>query len=395
MAPPTRIEGLDTARLAAIDAKLAGWIAEAVLPGAAILVARHGRLVHRAIVGRADLATGRPLAEDTIYRLFSMTKPVTGAVMMALHERGLWAFDDPIAKFLPELAEVTVADGSAPDHPPTMRELMTHSAGFGYGVGPGPHDATDKAYVAAQIWEADSLEAFVRRVASVPLAYQPGSTFRYSLSMDLQSAIIECLTGQTLPEVFRRVLFEPLGMADTDFHVPAGKLPRLASLYHMFGTDRLTVLDHPQFARDPLPVPGRPSGGAGLYGTLGDYARFAQMLLNGGALDGVRVLRPQSVAMMTANHLPQAVLDAGVTAGFQRIGPGRGYGVNGAVFHDPAAAGAPVGTGTYQWDGAAGCWFWIDPENDLLFVGMVQRMLQPGMPPLQALTQRWIAEALA
>ena len=213
--------------------------------------------------------------------------------------------------------------------------------------------------------------------------------------MDLQGAIIEKLTGQSLPAFMRETLFAPLGMADTDFYVPAEKQPRLASLYHMYGATELTLLDVPGFIRDGLAIPALASGGGGLYATAGDYARFAQMLLNRGELDGARVLSPAAVALMTANHLPQALIDHGFIAGAQSVGPGRGYGFNGAVFFDPAAAGAPVGAGTYQWDGAGGAWFWIDPEHDLLVFGLIGRMMQEGMTLYQRDTQALIAEALA
>jgi len=387
--------GLDPAALARVDTLVAGQIAARQLAGAVMLVARHGKLVHTSVQGLKTLSPAEPLALDTIFPIFSMTKPVTAAAMMILHDRGMWSPDDPIARNLPEFADVKGPDGAAPDHAPTMRELMTHNAGFGYAIAFGPLDVTDEAYVAADIWGADSLAAFVRRVARAPLAYQPGTRFRYSLGMDLQGAIIERLTGQSLPAFMRETLFEPLGMVDTDFHVPAGKQPRLATLYHMYGATELTVLDAPAFKRDGLAPPRLPSGGGGLYSTAADYARFAQMLLNKGELGGVRVLSPAAVAIMTANHLPQALIDHGFVAGAQSVGPGCGYGVNGAVFFDPAAAGVPVGVGTYQWDGAGGAWFWIDPENDLLFVGLIGRMMQEGMTLYQLETQRLIAQALA
>ena len=381
--------------LGRIDQALATFIADGVIPGAAILAARHGKIVHRSTQGLKDIARGEPLAEDTIYRIYSMTKPVTAAAMMLLHEQGLWSPDDPIAKHLPEFTQATGPGGAALDHPPTLGELMTHTAGFGYGIGLGPHDTTDAAYIAAGVWAADDLADFARRVAAIPLAYQPGSAWRYSLSMDLQGAVIERLSGQSLPDFMRSRIFAPLGMEDTDFFVPPGKLPRLATLYHMYGMSELTVLDHPAFVRDPKAIPKIPSGGGGLYSTITDYARFAQMLLGKGELDGVRILTRRSVDLMTADHLPPAIVEAGVVAGMQRIGPGPGYGFNGAVFFDPEAAGSPVGRGTYQWDGASGVWFWIDPQNDLLFVGMIQRMMQEGMPRLQEMTQAMVGEALA
>jgi CubicO group peptidase (beta-lactamase class C family) len=382
-------------RLARIDSTLTDFITQGVIAGADVLVAQHGKVVHRATLGLKDIARGEPLGEDTIYRIYSMTKPVTAVAMMMLHEQKLWSVEAPIATYLPEFADVKGPGGSRPDHPPTMRELMTHTAGFGYGIGLGPFDETDSAYIAAGIWQSDNLAMFARRIAGIPLAYQPGSAWRYSLSMDLQGAIIERLSGQSLPDFMRSRIFAPLGMTDTGFFLPPDKLDRLATLYHMYGTTALTVLDHPSFARDPLRQPLIPSGGGGLYSTMADYSRFAQMLLGRGQVDGIRLLNAASVDLMTANHLPEEIIRRGVIAGFQKICPGRGYAFNGAVFHDPAAAGSRVGRGTYQWDGASGVWFWIDPENDLLFVGMIQRMMQDGMPRLQELTQALIADALA
>jgi CubicO group peptidase (beta-lactamase class C family) len=386
-------EGVSAAGLARIDAMLAGLIAERELAGAVTLVARHGKLIHSSAQGLKDLAGGEPLAMDTLFRVFSMTKPVTAVAMMILYDEGLWSPDDPIATHLPEFAEVKGPDGAAPEHAPTMRELMTHTAGFGYGIGPGPHDAVDKAYIEAGVWQADGLPEMARRVASAPLAYHPGRAWRYSLAMDLQGAVIERLSSESLPDFMRARIFQPLGMTDTDFYVPKDKLPRLATLYHMYGVSELTVLEHPGFVRDPRRIPKLPSGGGGLYSTAADYARFAQMLLNGGELGGARIIDATSAHMMMTNHLSGDILAGGFTAGVHRMRPGYGYGFNGAVFIDAAQAGSRVGRGTYQWDGAGGTWFWIDPENQLLFVGLIQRMMQEGMAPLQALTQGLIADA--
>ena len=386
--------GLSSPALSEIDAMLEDLIAKGELPGASILIARRGKLVHRAVLGLKNLATGEALAEDTIFAIFSMTKPVTAVAMMLLFEEGRWSPDDPIAKHLPEFAEVTLLGGAGPDHAPTMAELMTHTAGLGYGIGLGPHDPVDQAYIDAGVWQAETLAEMARRVAAAPLAYQPGSAWRYSLSMDLQGAVIERLTGQSLPDFMRSRIFAPLGMDDTDFYLPAPKQPRRATLYHMYGVPELAVLDHPGFARDGVAIPKIASGGGGLFSTIKDYARFAQMLLDKGELGGTRILKPASVEMMTANHLPRPILERGVDAGFQHIRLGFGYGYNGAACDDPALAKASVGKGTYQWDGASGVWFWVDPENDLIFVGMIQRMLQEGMPRLQALTQTMVKAAM-
>ena len=366
-------------------------IAKGELPGASILIARHGKLVHRSVLGLKTLATGEPLAEDTLFAIFSMTKPVTAVAMMLLFEEGRWSPTDPIARHLPEFADVKLLGGAAPDHAPTLGELMTHTAGLGYGIGLGPHDAVDQAYIDAGVWQAESLAEMSRRVAGAPLAYQPGSAWRYSISMDLQGAIIERLTGESLPDFMRSRIFAPLRMDDTDFYVPEPKQPRRATLYHMYGAPTLTVLDHPLFARDGVAIPKIPSGGGGLFSTVTDYGRFAQMLLNKGELEGRRILKASSVETMATNHLSPAILERGVEAGMQHIRQGFGYGYNGAVCDDPVLAKADVGAGTYQWDGASGVWFWIDPENDLIFVGM----LQDGMPRLQAMTQRMVKEAMA
>ncbi|HEV2364701.1 MAG TPA: serine hydrolase domain-containing protein [Caulobacteraceae bacterium] len=393
-APEVR-EGMSLPAVRRIDEMLSRYIAEGELAGAAFLIARHGKTVHGAVLGLKDLARREPLADDTIYRIYSMTKPVTAVAMMILYDQGLWSPADPIARRLPEFAGVKGPGGEPPEREPTLLDLMTHTAGFAYGIPAEPIDPADKAYIEAGVWKAADLADFSRRVAALPLAYQPGRAWRYSLSMDLQGALIERLTGESLPDFMRTRIFEPLGMVDTGFFVPQAKLPRLATLYHRYNVPELTVLDRPPFVRDPRVTPQIPSGGGGLYSTLDDYARFAQMLANKGSLDGARVISEAAVALMTSNHLPQAIIDAGVVAGTQRICPGRGFGFNGAVFYDPALAGSRVGRGTYQWDGASGVWFWVDPENDLIFVGMIQRMLQDGMPMLQELTQTLVAEALA
>ncbi|HWE99527.1 MAG TPA: serine hydrolase domain-containing protein [Caulobacteraceae bacterium] len=386
--------GLASAGLARIDELLGGLTDRKELSGVVALVARDGEIVHRFCAGMKRLSSGDPMTPDAIFTIYSMTKPVTAAAMMTLWDEGRWRPEDPIAKHLPEFAGVKGPDGRAPDHPPTVGELMTHTAGFAYGLGVPPQDATDEAYAEAEIWKAADLADFARRVARIPLAYQPGTRWRYSLSMDLQGAIIERLTGETLPDYMRRRLFAPLRMDDTDFFVPAEKRGRMTTVYHRFNRPDLAELDHPGFKREGLEPPALPNGGGGLFSTADDYARFAQMLLNGGELQGARVLSADAVRLMTSNHLPDAILEGAFGVGMQTIRPGFGYGYNGAVFTDPALAGSRVGQGTYQWDGAAGTWFWIDPANRLLFVGLIQRMMDPSMVPLQATTQGLIADAL-
>ena len=391
--------GLSTAGLARIDAFLKSLIDEGDLAGVATLTARHGKVVHRSNLGKKNLETGEAIADDTIFRIFSMTKPVTGTAMSILRGEGRWAPEDPIAKHLPEFEGVRVfdglaADGSAKtvaaDHAPTMRELMTHTAGLSYGF--NPDDPLDKLYIGAKVWGGDSLADFARRVAALPLAYQPGSKWVYSLSMDIQGAIVERLTGQTLPDFYRTRIFEPLGMVDTAFHTPPEKKARLSQLFRWTPDKGLKAVVNPLAGRDHDSPPAAANGGGGLVSTTGDYARFAQMLLNGGELDGVRIVAAEALKEQMTNHLSEDLLAGGFGIGLQQMRPGYGHGHSGAVFHDPMAAGVPVGRGTYQWDGAAGTWFWVDPENDLLFVGMIQ-LFSEKMLPLQKITQTLMADA--
>jgi CubicO group peptidase (beta-lactamase class C family) len=392
--------GLSSDGLARIDAALQSLIDEGELAGAVSLVARRGRVVHTRAMGLKDLRTGEALSVDTIFRIFSMTKPVTAVAMMILYDEGLWRPEDPIGRHLPALAALDVAgrdiEGElvslAADHQPTIRELMTHTAGFSYGF--DPEDPIDALYRELNPLGSASLGEMVDKLARLPLAFQPGSQWRYSLSMDIQGAIIEALSGQSLPEFMRTRIFEPLGMVDTAFHTPPDKRHRLASLYRMSATRGLVEMDKAFLARDYDAPPGLAMGGGGLVSTAADYARFAQMLLNRGALDGVRIIETASAKLMMSNHLSDEIIGGGFGVGFQQIRPGYGHGFNGAVFTNPGAAGLPVGRGTYQWDGAAGTWFWVDPVNQLLYVGLIQRMALPGSPPLQAITQTLMAEAL-
>lgn len=374
-----------------ISQKLSNFVDKKILPGAVVLVAKNSHIAYEFACGFANLHTKQPLAIDSIFPVFSMTKPVTAAAMMILHDRGLWSPDDPIAKHLPEFAELHGPGGAALIHAPTMRELMTHTAGFGYGFAPF---SFRNPYRRLKIWKATDLDDFVRRVAKAPLEYQPGTKWRYSMSMDLQGAIIQRLSGQSLPDFMRSEIFEPLGMNDTDFFVPAEKRSRLVTLYHKYFTWRMKEVRLAIFKRDGIAIPSLPMGGAGLYSTARDYARFAQMLLNGGTFEGARLISKSSTELMMSNHLSDELLKGNYVAGVHRIRPGYGYGFNGAVHFDPAATASKVGRGTYQWDGAGGSWFWIDPEHQLIFIGLSHRAMQKGMPRMQELTQDMIGQAL-
>jgi CubicO group peptidase (beta-lactamase class C family) len=393
--------GLSRAGLARVDAYVQAQIDAGLIAGAITLVARHGRIVHVHPMGLKDIASGEASRVDGLYRIFSMTKPVTAVTMMILYDEGRWQPDDPIAKHLPEFADLQVFagradDGSlileAPAHPPTLRELFTHSAGLSYGtVLSDPNDAVDTAYREAKVWESGNLADMMARLAKMPLAYQPGSSWRYSIGMDVQGAIVERLTGQSLAAFMQARIFTPLGMADTAFYTPPEKQDRLATLYFKGGDAPLTPIANP-LRKDDDSEPGLAMGGGGLVSTIADYARFAQMLLGKGTAGGTHIISEAAANLMMTNHLPDALIEHGFTAGHQRIRPGFGFGFNGVVFTDPVAAGVPVGKGTYHWDGAAGTWFWVDPINDLVFVGMTQ-FLSYAAPPLQATTQMLMGNA--
>jgi CubicO group peptidase (beta-lactamase class C family) len=347
-----------------------------------------------------DLQSGAPMKADTITRIFSMTKPITGVAMMMLYEEGKWKPTDPIAKHIPEFANLKVYAGDKeaqpvleePVHPPTMGELMSHSAGFTYGLfGNTP---VDVMYRKNNPLEAPSLQEMINRLSTMPLLYQPGTKWVYSVSVDVQGYLVEKLSGRTFPEFLRTRLFEPLGMVDTGFTVPAEKLNRVSDIYS-YDRTKMALVAEP---RDPniSKMPGLPSGGGGLYGTAADYFRFAQMLLNGGEYNGKRILKKATVDMMRTNVLSDEVLKGNNGIGQARFSPAQGFGYDFAIVLDPEGAKRQVGRNSYWWWGIAGTWFWIDPTNDVVFVGIIQRRsAPPGTATAhEDASRRVIAEAL-
>jgi CubicO group peptidase (beta-lactamase class C family) len=391
-----RLERLHAAMQQEIDTKK-------TMAGAVTLLMRHGQLVELRAYGKKDLASGAPMTTDTIFRAFSMTKVVTGVAMMILYEQGKWNPQDPISKYIPEFAHLKVFKGVDTNgrmivedaaHPPTMHELMTHTAGFSYGLfGDGP---VDKAYQSAGVLSSKNLQEMVDRLAEIPLLYQPGTKWVYSVSMDVQGYIIEKLSGQSLPAFMHDHIFAPLKMKDSGFYVPKEKRDRFATLY---GEDSSGALEAVAPAAglglgDYKSQPTMASGGGGMVSTAQDYSRFAQMLLNGGELDGVRVLAPATVQLMSANHLAPQLMTGEFSIGPETIRPGMGWGYDCAVFTDPAAADEIVGKGTYFWIGAADTWFWIDPTNDIVFVGMTQHMIGPHQPNVNQISRPAVYQAL-
>jgi CubicO group peptidase (beta-lactamase class C family) len=360
--------GMSSQRLGRLTSEMKALTDGGLVPGVVTMVAKDGKVVHFEAAGKRELENGSPMKKDTIFRIYSMTKPITGVAMMILLEQGKWQLNDPVSKHIPEFANLQVAkvdpaSGAVtnvpPNHPMTMRELMSHSAGLTYGVFGGT--PVDKAYVDNKVFDrTQPLKTMIERMGKVPLMFQPGERWHYSLSVDVQGYIVEKLSGQTLPEFMQQNIFAPLKMVDTAFHVPPEKLDRFAEFYLRDKDGKFSK--HP--AEDYTKPPVFASGGGGLVSTASDYMRFCQMLLNGGQLDGQRILSPLSVKLMRTNALPESA---------RTFSPGTGFGLDFAVVEDPAAAGGYYGKGTYFWGGFAGTWFWIDPVYNLIVIGMIQQ----------------------
>ena len=381
--------GISAQRLDRLSAGMKALVDEGKLSGVVTMVAKDGKIVHFEATGKQNVSTGTPMRKDSIFRIYSMTKPITGVAMMMLFEEGKWQLNDPVSKHIPEFTNLKVAKVNnetgavtqvPPDHPMTMRELMSHSGGLTYGL--FGTTAVDKMYTDVNVLDAKQpLQAMIDKLGKLPLLFEPGERWHYSVSVDVQGYLVEKLSGQSFPDFLRTRIFEPLKMKDTAFYVPKDKTERLAEFY-TYDKDRKLVpmtgiADYGQ-------VPVLPSGGGGLASTASDYMRFSQMLLNGGELDGVRLLSPLSVRLMRTNMLP---------ASARTMGAGTGFGLDFAVVEDPIAAGGYGGAGSFYWGGYAGTWFWIDPTYKLIFVGMIQHR-GDGMPDVRALSRALTYQAV-
>jgi CubicO group peptidase (beta-lactamase class C family) len=396
--------GFSSERLGRLHAVIQQLVDEKQLPGVVTLLARHGKVAEERTYGVKDLASGAPMTKDTIFRIYSMSKPVTGVAMMILYEEGKWRPADPISKLIPEFSQLKVFKGNDsngnmiledPVHPPTMQELMTHTAGFTYGI--FGKTSVDKMYVDQKVLHngEDTLQDMINKLVKIPLLYQPGTRWVYSVAMDIQGYIIEKLSGQSLPDFEQQRIFGPLGMKDTGFFVPAEKRNRFATMYQGNDAGELELFPKGEKAlSDYATQPTQPSGGGGMVSTAEDYLRFSQMLLNGGELDGVRILAPGTVQLMTANHLAPSLMVGDFSTGGDVTRPGAGWGYDCAVYSDPLLANEIVGKGTFFWEGAADTWFWVDPTNDLIFVGMTQRFLDHKRPNVHGLSHPVVYQAL-
>ncbi|NLO81336.1 MAG: beta-lactamase family protein [Xanthomonadaceae bacterium] len=376
------------------------------LPGISVLVQRHGRIGYFEAVGQRDVEAGLPLTADTMFRIYSMTKPITSVALMTLYEEGLFQLDDPLAKFLPAFERMQVLTGGDADNPQlepareliTIRQLLTHTAGLTYGfMHATPVDALYRKHKIVFPGAKDPLAAIVDRLATLPLLAHPGNIWSYSVATDVLGRLIEVISGQPFDRFLHQRIFEPLGMVDTGFHVPPEKLDRFAVLYGPPGSEGMGL--QPTRAPNelrPEPQPGlklldprdgtfakppvAPSGGGGLVSTMSDYLRFCRMLLNKGELDGERLLGPRTVDFMTANHLPGDMASMGQSRFSEAPMEGVGFGLGFSVMLSPARAQTIGSVGEYAWGGAASTGFWIDPLEDMIVILMTQLMPSSTWP---------------
>ena len=375
-ASPERV-GLSSERLQMLSEVLKADVAANKIPGAVLLIARQGKVAWFDAVGKLDATAGTPMPKDGVFRIYSMTKPITTVAAMMLVEDGRLKLDDPVATWLPEYATMTVgvekpgADGkpvleTVPARRPiTVQDLMRHTSGLTYGFfGPG---LVKQAYNAAGLGAGDPDNAeFSQRLAKLPLAYQPGTTWDYSYSTDILGRVVEAASGQSLYSCMKVRLLDPLGMKDTSFYV--SDAPRLARIAEPLANDRSFGVGAD--INDPRVVRRLESGGGGLVSTAGDYARFLQMLLNGGSLEGKRYLGPRTLALMTSDH---SNAGAGIVPGPLYLpGAGYGFGLGFAVRRNEGEAPYPSGAGEFNWGGAGGTYMWVDPKNEMFVVLMLQ-----------------------
>ena len=415
--PATKAEkvGMSSDRLARMTALGDRYIENKQVAGMVNLVMRNGKVVHYQAHGAKGASDDRPLEKDDLFRIYSMTKPITAVAAMQLYEQGKFQLSDPVAKFVPELKDVKVlnANGQLEDQdaPMTMHQLLTHTTGLSYGFA-AQVDLVDQAYMRADIWAAKDLDEFAQRVAKLPLKFQPGREYHYSIAVDITGLVVQRLSGQPFDEYLRDNIFKPLGMHDTFFEVPKDKMSRFLP-NHVINPQTGALMDvamvpadnpmamffkpRPNVAMNDYESVGLFSGGGGLVSTAMDYARFAEMMRNGGSLAGTRILSPKTVDYMAQNHLKPSMRMGGIGEQPTTDGntSGVGFGLGFGVITNPAYTGVIGSAGEFNWGGAAGTVFWIDPVEEIVVVSMIQLMGSPWplRSELQVATYQAITES--
>jgi len=346
------------------------------------MVARNGRIVHYEASGSYGLDNDKPIDKDALFRIYSMTKPITTVAMMMLYEEGRFQLNDPVSMYLPEFENQKILkDGELvdPQSPMTIEQLMSHSAGLAYGF--YNDNPVDLAYQESGLSDSASLDEMMQRLSELPLRFEPGSRYHYSIATDVLGAMVERLSGMSLEDFFDRRIFTPLGMNDTFFNVPDDKLHRLAS-NHYWDQESGSMAVIPAEMSRPVQGVTLFSGGAGLISTAMDYMIFCEMLRQGGSYNGARILGPKTVQYMTINQLADDVRNEGADEyPGSHLYPGQSFGLGFGVFTDPGQAGVVTSKGEYSWGGAANTKFWIDPEEDLVAILMTQFLGSPWSDP--------------
>jgi CubicO group peptidase (beta-lactamase class C family) len=386
--------GFATSRRGRIGDVMQGYVDQKRLAGLVTLVARRGRLVHFERFGMMDLDVAQPMELDTIFRIYSMTKPLTSVALMMLFEEGLVRLTDPLTRFVPAFGRVRVLakDGRLVDleRDITIQDLLRHTAGMSYnGYYEETGEMVDKLYDEVDLWPHDATsQEMVRRIAELPLAYQPGQGWRYSVATDVIGHVVELVSGKSLAEFLDERIVQPLGMEDTAFSVPQDKVERFAALYGSSDEGTLEEIDAAT-GGEYFDV-SLHSGGHGLVSTAADYARFAQMILNKGELDGVRLLGTRTVALMTSNHVPGDVRPLAMGAESM---PGLGFGLGFSVMLDVALSGLMGSVGLCAWGGWAKTHFWVDPREQMIGVLMLQK-IHTGTHPVAVDFRTLVYQAL-
>lgn len=395
--------GLSSQRLERVRAWMRARVASGELPGLSIAVVRRGGVAFLEHHGLMDVEAGKEVSDATIFRIYSMTKPMIAVAALSLYEEGRFQLDDPLARYLPRFAEMQVAveEGEQPrlvpaERPISVRDLFTHTSGLVYGN--SASDFVAEIYAANGVDFSNSragvgLAEMVDRAAEVPLVCQPGTAWNYGISTDVLGRLVEVLAEQPLDRVLAERITGPLGMSDTGFHVPAEKLDRFAACYSR-EAGQTVLSDAPQGSRFTAPA-DLFSGGGGLVSTLADYERFCRMLANKGVLDGARVLGRKSVEYMTSNHLAGDMAAMGQPRWSETTYEGIGFGLGVAVMLDPARAQVVGSIGEYHWGGVAGTAFWIDPREEMYVILMTQVMPSSALPlrrQLRVLTYQAIVD---